>query len=302
MRPPLSPPSLATWTMSDGYAIRGRVWPLPDRPARKRIGVIYLHGIQSHGGWFEYSASWLSHCGVAVLLADRRGSGLNDAARGDVPTAERWLADVDELARAFAQQFQLDQLGVVGVSWGGKLALAWLVQRPPGVTHALLVAPGVCAAVDVALATKLRIALSLVTNPSAEFQIPLDDAALFTSNPIAQEFIRRDPLKLARVTARFLFESRRLDVRLHRSQSGAVQQFTEICLAGVERIIDNRRTIKEVQRLVANTGAVHHFPTSAHTLEFETDPESYLKTLAAWVAEIEGNPIETKACNTSNKR
>ena len=48
MRRPLTPPELHTWPMSDGYALRGRMW-LPRTPAT-RCAVLYVHGIQSHGG------------------------------------------------------------------------------------------------------------------------------------------------------------------------------------------------------------------------------------------------------------
>jgi len=72
--------------MSDGYALAGRIWT-PEVPAGggdhagtpahandatvrwpMRV-ILYLHGIQSHGGWFEWSASRLAAAGHIVLLA-----------------------------------------------------------------------------------------------------------------------------------------------------------------------------------------------------------------------------------------
>ena len=95
MRPPVIAPEFQDWHMSDGYLLRGRVW-LGRSPTRAVI--LYLHGIQSHGGWFEGSASRLAQAGLAVLLPDRRGSGRNQIARGHTPSAGRLLADVCELA------------------------------------------------------------------------------------------------------------------------------------------------------------------------------------------------------------
>lgn len=76
---PHSPPEFHSWTMSDGYVLHGRLWH-PAGIARDGA-ILYLHGIQSHGGWFEWSASLLAHLGYPVLLPDRRGSGLNRPAR-----------------------------------------------------------------------------------------------------------------------------------------------------------------------------------------------------------------------------
>ena len=58
--------------------------------------MLYLHGIQSHGGWFEGSACYLAEKGLHVLLPDRRGSGLNEAERGHARSAGRLLQDVVE--------------------------------------------------------------------------------------------------------------------------------------------------------------------------------------------------------------
>ncbi|HMQ16427.1 MAG TPA: hypothetical protein PKC49_10665, partial [Phycisphaerae bacterium] len=63
MRSPLSPPKLIQWTAADGYVLSGRVWTPAQTPARSPA-VLYLHGIQSHGGWFEWSASLLAQAGL----------------------------------------------------------------------------------------------------------------------------------------------------------------------------------------------------------------------------------------------
>ena len=114
--------------------------------------TIYLHGIQSHGGWYEWSASLLADGENPVLMPDRRGSGLNQAARGDVPCFRRWLEDLDELSAWARSEFGIERFDVVGVSWGGKLAAAWALERPELVSRLLLIAPGLFPAVGVGLA------------------------------------------------------------------------------------------------------------------------------------------------------
>ncbi len=280
MRAPLTPPEIRCWHVSDGYELRGRVWA-PAQPGTL-MAVLYLHGIQSHGGWFEWSASCLAQAGVPVLLADRRGSGLNGAARGDAPAAERWLDDLDELADWAGREWQVQRFAVVGVSWGGKLAVAWALRRPERVARLLLIAPGLFPAVDVGLRVRLRIGAALLTHPEREFPIPLNDPALFTDDPAGRAFIAADPLKLTRATARFLYESARLDRALRRAAPRSLQTDTTLVLAGRDRIIRNARTTTWLRQVVVQPITVHDFPAAAHTLEFESDLVGFGEVLRRW--------------------
>lgn len=282
MRPPHLPPEFHTWNVSDGYALRGRSW----RPSggKAESGILYLHGIQSHGGWFEWSAARLAEAGHVVLLPDRRGSGLNSAARGDTPAAQRWLDDLDELAAWAQAELGVSRLGVVGVSWGGKTAVAWALRRPELVGRVLLIAPGLFPRVDVGLAGRLRIGVSLLTRPQREVPIPLDDPALFTDNPVARAFIADDSLKLTQATARFFYESSRLDRKLVRAARGALQAETTLILAGRDQIIRNAATVRWLKHLAARSPQIHTFPEAAHTLEFEADVGPFEHVLVQWAS------------------
>jgi acylglycerol lipase len=283
MRAPLTPPEFHSWRVSDGYELRGRVWP-PAGPGAA-VGALYLHGIQSHGGWFEWSASCLAQAGLPVLLADRRGSGLNRAARGDTPSVERWLADLDEVAEWAERAWQVPRIAVVGVSWGGKLAVAWALRRPQRVARVLLIAPGLFPAIDVGTFTRLRIGAALLTHPQCAFPIPLADPALFTDDPAGRAFIASDPLKLTRATARFLYQSACLDRLLRRAASRSLPADTTLVLAGRDRIIRNAPTALWLQRIGTQAPTVHEFPVAAHTLEFEAELDAFGAVLRHWAEE-----------------
>lgn len=282
MHAPLRPPEFRTWTASDGYVLQGRYWPpAPNHPPRT---ILYLHGIQSHGAWFEWSASVLAEYGAAVMLVDRRGSGLNEADRGDVVAAERWLADLDDLADA-ARGEHGGTLDVVGVSWGGKLAAAWALARPACVRRLLLIAPGLFPLVDVGWIGRLRIAAALLTRPTTRIEIPLSDPALFTDNPAGRAFISSDPLRLTHATARFLYQSARLDGRIRRARPGSLAARTTAWLAGRERIVRNNAARNWLQRVGATPPDVALLGDAAHTLEFEPDRRPLEARLRAWAAD-----------------
>ena len=266
--------------MSDGYVIHGRLWP-PPSDTRPAAAFVYVHGIQSHGGWFEWSASLLAQTGNPVLLPDRRGSGLNRQNRGDTPSAQRWLADIDELAAWLETRYGIERFSVVGVSWGGKLAIAWALRNNERVERLLLVAPGVFPAVDLGIIGRLRVGWSLLFGGRRRFPIPLDDPRLFTDNPAGQAFINDDPLKLTHATARFLYQSSKLDRQLAKAATGSLRVPVALALAARDRIIRNSLTEQWLRRLAAQPVAVRVFP-AAHTLEFEESVATFEGFIRQW--------------------
>lgn len=269
---------------SDHYEAFARLW-LPPEP---RGAVLYLHGIQSHGLWFEASARRLAEAGLAVLLPDRRGSGRNELDRGHVPWARRLLRDAVECLDDLHVRTRLDRFHVLGVSWGGKLALALFRYVPARVMSLTLVTPGLFPRVDLSWSQKIRAVLSALLARRALFDVPLDDAELFTSNPQRQQFIRNDSLGLHRVTAGFLSASRRLDRYARAIGKHRTGCPLHVFLAGRDRIIDNAATKAFLRRLHWPSCTITEYEQAQHTLEFEPDPEPFLADLAGWYASLLG--------------
>lgn len=267
--------TLGTFPLSDGYGCKYRLYA-PRAPRRGL--VVYLHGIQSHGGWYVGSCEYLANEGWEVLFLDRRGSGLNEQDRGDAPSYRRLVDDVAEVVASRAERPHL-----VAVSWGGKLAVA-LEMMYPGLTAGVaLVTPGLCPKVRPAFGQRLRIALARLVRPSRMFDIPLGDPELFTATPRGQAFIRDDPLSLRRATARFLVSSALLD-RALRAAPEAVRARALLMLAGRDRIIDNGRTRAYFARFASAQTQVIEYPEASHTLELEPDPTPVFADLARWLA------------------
>jgi len=263
---------------SDHYEAAARLW----MPASPRGALLYLHGIQSHGLWFEASASRLAEAGFAVLLPDRRGSGRNEVDRGHTPSARRLLRDLTECMDDLHVRTGFDNAHVVGVSWGGKLALALRRHVPRRVASLALIAPGLFPVVDIPLLQKVRAGLSAIATGKAMFDIPLNDPELFTANPERQAFIRNDELKLTRVTAGFLVASRLLDrfaSGVHRDRTGCPLR---VYLAQRDRIIDNDKTREFVRQLHWPSREIIEYPDADHTLEFEPNPRPFLSDLVQW--------------------
>ncbi|MBI4717948.1 MAG: alpha/beta fold hydrolase [Planctomycetes bacterium] len=264
--------------LAEGYSAYARYWAA-DSP---RGAVLYHHGIQSHCGWYAKSAQRLCEAGFCVLQYDRRGSGRNQFERGHAMSAEQLLEDArrarDELLRrsGFAEHH------VLGVSWGGKLAVAAYVVDPAGVLSLSLVTPGLFPLVGVSRGEMARIGFAMLYEQRRLFDIPLDDAEFFTTVPRWKDFIATDPLTLRQCSASFFLASRRMDrtvARLRHAPSVPVH----LLVAGDERIIDSPKTERFFRDLNWPRTRITRYEHARHSLEFEGDPEVYFRDLVDFV-------------------
>ncbi len=266
------------FTASDGYRFGYRLYP---SHIAAKADVVWLHGIQSHAGWYENSCSFLSQRGYDVSFLDRRGSGVNDLGRGDTPSYGRLRDDVGEFLAERRKANPQRPIVLLAISWGAKVATALVRYRPELADGMILVTPGFFPRVGLSFAERLGILWARITNPTRLFPIPLSDPELFTTTPRWLDYLRHDPLSLHQATARFLIESVRLDRSL-RDAPGHIQLPSLLLLAGQDRIIENGRTRAFVERF-AGPVTILDYPAAHHTLEFEPDPEMIFQELGDWI-------------------
>ena len=265
--------------LADGHAV-AVLRHSPPEPAT-RTPVLYVHGIQSHPGWFVGSAQALARAGHEVFQVTRRGSGLTAARRGDAASARQLLDDVDAAVEHVRSETGSADVALLGVSWGGKLLTAYALQAAAPVTSLTLVAPGIAPRVDMPGTTKLAIAAARCLWPRKYFDIPLNDVSLFTDNPPMRDYLAADPLRLHRATARLLVASALLDRMIARAPS-ALELPVTLILARRDRIIDNAATAEVVRRLTGGRVNVVEID-AAHSIEFEPDPAAFHDVLRAAV-------------------
>jgi alpha-beta hydrolase superfamily lysophospholipase len=274
---------IGTFTASDGYVWSYRHYePLLAPRAR----VVCVHGIQSHGGWYEHSSKHLCRAGYELYFLDRRGSGLNEQARGDTPGFHRLLDDLAEFLRsptiAAGTNPRTTPIFLLAISWGGKLAVALQRAHPGLVDGLVLMCPGLFPRIRPALVARLAIIWSRLFAPGKQFPIPLNDPDLFTATPHWRDFIRSDPLALRQATARFLVESVRLDHYLKKVGRDVTVPVL-LLLAGQDRIIRNDRTRNFVESFADPDKMILTYAGAHHTLEFEPDPQRFLGDLVRWL-------------------
>ena len=253
--------------------------------AQLRGVVLYLHGIQSHCGWYEASARRLQQAGFAVLQPDRRGSGRNQAARGHAESQEQLIKDGQACAARLLEIAGVGRFHLLGVSWGGKLACAMAAAGADALQSLSLVCPGLFPIVNVSNAEKFKIGLSMLGNPERHFDIPLNDPGLFTSQPRWQDFLKNDALTLQQVTASFFLATRRMDAVL-RDLPKCKPLPLHLMVAGDDEIVDTDKTVEFVRALSWPGTRITHYPEVRHTLEFESVCEDYRSDLVEWLESL----------------
>jgi alpha-beta hydrolase superfamily lysophospholipase len=270
----LSTFSIETHLAGDGYCWHYRRY-VP--PGQSRGNVVCIHGIQSHGGWYEYSCGRLAQAGWTVSFLDRRGAGLNKRDRGDTPSFRRLLDDIAELVRPLARPVIL-----TAISWGGKLGVAFEHRHAGLVDGLALFCPGICSRIKIPIWQRLVVAGRRLVTPHKLFPIPLNEPELFTASPHWQQFIRDDPLRLRLATARLMVESVRLGGYL-RLVARSVRVPVLLLLAEQDRIIENARTRCFVERFASMDRMVIEYPGAHHTLEFEPEPDRFVADWQRWL-------------------
>ena len=273
-----------TIRLPDGYEAYARLW-MPPEPCRG--GVLHLHGIQSHCGWYEASAQAVCAAGLAVLQPDRRGSGRNQARRGHAESHTQLIDDAFACLDALSERCGHEQIHILGISWGGKLAAAMHAHDSGRTSSLTLITPGIFPIIDVSASEKFRIGWSMVSNPERHFDIPLNDPRLFTADRKWIEYLEKDELQIHQATAGFFLASRRMD-KLVRRLPEATSVPLHLMLAGDERIVDNEATRNFVREMSWPHRAITTYDRSRHTLEMGPDRDGYIEDLIRWLSDPEG--------------
>jgi alpha-beta hydrolase superfamily lysophospholipase len=285
----ITPCTIEPFTAFDGYTWLYRHYP-PNGEAL--ANVVFIHGIQSHGGWYTYSSTRLAQEGYAVYFLDRRGAGLNEEGRGDAPSYHRILSDIADFLRWLRRTSKLPVF-LIGISWGGKPATA-LWRFHPWLYEGLgLLCPGFFPKYKSTLKQFLRLTFTYKFRPNAKFVIPLNEPELFTEVPRWRQFLADDPLILRQGTARFIYANGLLDFSLA-NYDHWIPKPVLLMLAEKDRIIHNEPTRRFIYEIAEAGSEVIEYPGEHHTLEFGYNPDIFIQDLLSWLrrqpARITGSP------------
>jgi len=208
--------------------------------ARATAGLLLVHGLQSHAGWFEASATAreLADAGICSLAYDRRGSGRSSGPSGHAKSAADFLMDLDAARAALRRELGPSApVHLLANCFGARAALVYAAERPGAFASLILTSPAthMSRQASYGLGAKLRIALA---PGRTAFPTPLRDEYFVSGGPWLS-WIRRDPLALRSVSAGFLRSASRLTRRMW-AAIPRIRTPLLVILAHRDQIVDNR--------------------------------------------------------------
>ena len=221
-------------TTGDGYVLKYRSW----QSGESDTLVVTLHGILTHSGWFHEMADDLMARGIHTIGHDRRGSGLNDAMRGDAEGPDQLLDDLRSLVAPHRARYQ--RILYIGWCLGSCVALHEMLRNDDAGEGLILMSPDIfeCHLDEKVRATFADPKWDTRTMPRLRPPIPVE---IYTKSHYLETFIKPDKLKLKEFTPRFLRASMRLKENLE-LQFARFKKPSMLLLAARDRIIDNAKT------------------------------------------------------------
>jgi alpha-beta hydrolase superfamily lysophospholipase len=282
IRNSLQESSLKTVAAGEGAGIPIRVFG----PEGSRTPVAMIHGLQSHSGWFSQSAAFIAALGHPVYVIDRRGSGLSQAARGDIKDFMDWATEIHTVAELAMAEHGNNQLFVLGHCFGAIPATVYAEEHAATVRGLILTTPGIYTHTSIPFSQTLKILFSSPGERNYYFPVPLDPNQ-FSELPEYEPFIAGDPLALRAVTGDLYWQIHRAREYI-KSHVTSLQMPILVGMAGEDEIADNQENRKWLATVPADDKTLTVYPDARHILEYSTVREEYFKDLARWLARIEG--------------
>jgi hypothetical protein len=155
----------------------------------------------SHSAWFRELAEAMVDLNLCVIGADRRGSGLNEQDRGNVPSRSALLRDLgDHRAAKYSQCSRVPCRLVLGSSIGGSRGTRVFGTFPRPHPYRTWIVPFTINYPCYAGAGKGHNANTFLDQPCLRTPIKED---MFTNGPPLHDFILKDQLRLLTFTPRF---------------------------------------------------------------------------------------------------
>lgn len=111
-----------------GYETWYRIYGEREEPGR--LPLLCLHGGPGAAHDYLESLAGLAETGRQVIFYDQLGCGRSSipGSQPEMWTVELYVEEIDAVRRALG----LDQIHLLGQSWGGMLAMEYALTRPPG--------------------------------------------------------------------------------------------------------------------------------------------------------------------------
>ncbi|MEO8379166.1 MAG: lysophospholipase [Acidobacteriota bacterium] len=248
-----------------------------ERASPSRGTIVLVHGLGEHSGRYAHVVSALHDDGWTVVTYDQRGHGIDDGARGALPSADSPYEDLAFVIDTAVRETTPARLLLFGHSMGGAFAARYVAEalesRPASwsrpVDGLILTSP----ALAIFMKPIDRVALKVLhwLAPHLPRRNGLD-ATRISHDPEVVAAYRADPLVHDRVTPRLvqvILDAGR--IVLERAPRWRVP--TLLLYAGDDHLVDARGSASFAAAAPRTVVEAQAFPALYHEILNETQPE-----------------------------
>ncbi|MBT2406191.1 MULTISPECIES: alpha/beta fold hydrolase [unclassified Streptomyces] len=236
------------------------------RPGTLKGAVFYFHGLQSHAGWLWEAGPQFADNDIAFYVLDRRGSGISEGERSEIPDARTLLDDyAAAIAAVRAEIGEEIPLTLFGHCLGGSFMAALMHDPAFQVPYdGAVFCSTWLGKLHATLSDGERAALA-ADNSTEPWDAGLESAD-FTDDPKYRRYIDNDDLAVRTLTRR----SRAVLLRLEEYYMNAGRELPDVPAAFVsgltDPIVDLDDAHKTYIEMTRGRGSLHKFPTGKHYL------------------------------------
>ncbi|MFJ3303935.1 alpha/beta hydrolase [Streptomyces sp. NPDC086549] len=242
--------------------------------------LVYVHGLQSHGGWLAETGPALARRGIRVSVPDRRGSGRSTGLRGHLADAAGLLDDYAAHLSGIAAAAR-GPVTVVGQSFGGSVLAALVATgRVPDGIRIVFCAPALGqqrARLDGPARSRAR------HRTGTEYSVIHLDDRQYTTLPRYLRTMANDGLMVRMLTDSFRAVMVEIeDLYLTAGPEPWAARPVHVALPEQDPVIDLGASL-EVLAELAPQARIQRFETTSHYVEFTGVRQAYWDWLAGVV-------------------
>jgi alpha-beta hydrolase superfamily lysophospholipase len=272
----------SSFTAPDGLTLFRRAW-LPDVPRRT---LLVVHGFGEHSGRYDELAAWFAARGCAVHAYDQRGHGRSGGRRTHVDRFDQFLDDLAAFHALVRDQHPATPTLLVAHSMGGLIGLAYLAERRPLLSGAVISGPAL--APDRAV-PRAKVALARLLRrlaPRLAMQAGLDVSGLSRDPDVVRRYLA-DPLVIRTMTVSLAAELMAAAAAVR----GLAAQITTpvLLLHGAQDPLCPVAASEEFARGIRSAGSAFlGYPALRHEIFNEPEREQVFADAWRWIEETLG--------------
>ncbi|MEO8165561.1 MAG: lysophospholipase, partial [Betaproteobacteria bacterium] len=250
-------------------------------PAAEVRGVIgIVHGLGEHSSRYALFAERFAQAGLRVVAFDQRGHGRTSGKRGDAPSYEVLLDDVEALlAEMKAGNASLPQF-LFGQSFGGALVVNFALRRRPTLNGIIASSPLLLPSTPPPRWKQTAARFLLRVWPSFRFRSGVRAEEL-SHDPAAIAAHKADPLVHHMVSARLAVAM--LDAGRWALEHAAELAIPTLLMHGTADSITAAQASIDFARRASRTCTLKTFPGLYHELHFERERDEAFEVVLNWL-------------------